>query len=229
MYEKIQAKECIGQPWVGKKKHLMSPNITNSISFTNQLCSWVATKILESEDIRIRQATVKFFVQVAQRCVELNNFNTAYAIHAAFESSPIHRLKKTWEQFNSEKKNKQLVLEFETMSTLFNPKGNHSNYRKHLHTINPPVVPYLGVYLTDLTFIEDGNSDMLPAPQNNYINFDKRKKISKSITEIKMYQQIPYFLMDVDQIQEFLLGVQGIDEKMLYKRSLVVEPKEEQA
>jgi len=36
MYEKIQAKECIGQPWVGKKKHLMSPNITNSISFTNQ-------------------------------------------------------------------------------------------------------------------------------------------------------------------------------------------------
>jgi len=99
----------------------------------------VATKILESEDIRIRQATVKFFVQVAQRCVELNNFNTAYAIHAAFESSPIHRLKKTWEQFNSEKKNKQLVLEFETMSTLFNPKGNHSNYRKHLHTINPPV------------------------------------------------------------------------------------------
>jgi len=94
---------------------------------------------LESEDIRIRQATVKFFVQVAQRCVELNNFNTAYAIHAAFESSPIHRLKKTWEQFNSEKKNKQLVLEFETMSTLFNPKGNHSNYRKHLHTINPPV------------------------------------------------------------------------------------------
>ena len=99
----------------------------------------MATKILESEDIRIRQATVKFFVQVAQRCVELNNFNTAYAIHAAFESSPIHRLKKTWEQFNSEKKNKQLVLEFETMSTLFNPKGNHSNYRKHLHTINPPV------------------------------------------------------------------------------------------
>lgn len=91
------------------------------------------------------------------------------------------------------------------------------------------MVPYLGVYLTDLTFIEDGNSDMLPAPQNNYINFDKRKKISKSITEIKMYQQIPYFLMDVDQIQEFLLGVQGIDEKMLYKRSLVVEPKEEQA
>lgn len=181
----------------------------------------MATKILESEDIRVRVATVKFFVQVAQRCVELNNFNTSYAIHAAFESSPVHRLKKTWEQFSSDKKNRQLVLENETMSTLFSPKGNHSNYRKHLHTINPPVVPYLGVYLTDLTFIEDGNSDMLPALQDMFINFDKRRKISKSITEIKMYQQIPYFLMNVDQIQEFLLGVQGIDEKMLYKRSLV--------
>ena len=83
------------------------------------------------------------------------------------------------------------------------------------------MVPYLGVYLTDLTFIEDGNSDFLPAPENHMINFDKRRKISKSITEIKMYQQIPYFLMDISQIQDFLLQVQGLDEKMLYKRSLV--------
>ena len=111
------------------------------------------------------------------------------------------------------------------------------------------MVPYLGVYLTDLTFIEDGNADFLPAPEKHMINFDKRRKISKSITEIKMYQQIPYFLMDISQIQDFLLQVQGLDEKMLYKRSLVgrmpllfsfsviltnismflVEPKEEQA
>ena len=37
MYEKIQAKECIGQAWGGKKKHIMSPNISNCIAFTNQV------------------------------------------------------------------------------------------------------------------------------------------------------------------------------------------------
>jgi len=225
MYEKIQAKECIGQAWNGKKKHLLAPNISNCIAFTNQISSWVATKILDSEDIRIRVATVKYFVQIAQHCLELNNFNSATAIHAALESGPVHRLKKTWEQFN-DKKNKNLITVYENMTVLFSPKGNSSNYRKHLHTINPPVVPYLGVYLTDLTFIEDGNNDFLPAPNNHLINFDKRKKISKSITEIKMYQQIPYFFNDVTEIQDFLYSVKGLDEKTLYSRSLVVEPKE---
>lgn len=37
MYEKIQAKECIGQAWNGKKKHVLSPNISNCIMFTNQV------------------------------------------------------------------------------------------------------------------------------------------------------------------------------------------------
>jgi len=37
MYEKIQAKECIGQAWNGKKKHLLAPNISNCIAFTNQV------------------------------------------------------------------------------------------------------------------------------------------------------------------------------------------------
>jgi son of sevenless-like protein len=27
-------------------------------------------------------------------------------------------------------------------------------YRAHLATVNPPCVPYLGVYLTDLVFLE---------------------------------------------------------------------------
>ena len=90
-------------------------------------------------------------------------------------------------------------------------------------------MPFLGVYLTDLTFIEDGNSNFLPAPNEKMINFDKRRKISKSISEIKLYQQVPYFLMEIQEIQDFLIKVNGLDESLLYKRSLAVEPKEVKA
>ena len=33
--------------------------------------------------------------------------------------------------------------------------------RDFIHSANPPCVPYLGVYLTDLTFIEDGIPDKI--------------------------------------------------------------------
>lgn len=33
-------------------------------------------------------------------------------------------------------------------------EGSFKNYRNHLAAASPPCVPYIGVYLTDLVFIE---------------------------------------------------------------------------
>jgi hypothetical protein len=79
--------------------------------------------------------------------------------------------------------------------------------RDAVHQANPPLVPYLGkksnfffslkylvwfvkgVYLSDLTFIEDGNADTV---HNGLINFDKRRFLANVISEIQQYQQTPY-------------------------------------
>jgi hypothetical protein len=47
---------------------------------------------------------------------------------------------------------------------------------------------YLGIYLTDLTFIEDGNE----SGRAGYVNFGKRKLLSNVLEEIKQFQQVPY-------------------------------------
>jgi len=86
------------------------------------------------------------------------------------------------------------------------------------------VQPALTVFLTDLTFLEDGNPDLLP--ENNLINFDKRRRIATVIKEIKQYQQTPYSLTSVPIIQGFLLaGGEYVDENKCYKLSVQVEPK----
>jgi len=189
-----------------------------------QLSAWVATKILEPDQVRQRLKVLSYFVELAQRLRDLNNFNTCTSIMAALESSPVHRLKKVWEAFY-DRRNHVLIGYYEDLLQLINAKGNYASYRRVLHAINPPVVPFLGVYLTDLTFIEDGNSDALS--DKRLINFDKRRKLSKSIEEIKMYQQAAYSFTDVVPIQNFLCAVRGLDERLLYKRSLEVEPREE--
>lgn len=57
-------------------------------------------------------------------------------------------------------------------------------YREELRNCNPPVLPYLGVYLTDLTFIEDGNKNTV----HGLINFNKRRLLYRVLREI---EQVP--------------------------------------
>jgi hypothetical protein len=63
------------------------------------VAAWVATKILEPDDVPGRVAALRYFGEVAVRCYELNNFNTVTSIMAALESTPVHRLRRTWEAF----------------------------------------------------------------------------------------------------------------------------------
>jgi hypothetical protein len=46
---------------------------------------------------------------------------------------------------------------------LFSPQ-NHAYYRRLLESVRLPCVPYLGLFLSDLTFIEDGNPSFVTPP-----------------------------------------------------------------
>ncbi len=93
------------------------------------------------------------------------------------------------------------------------------------------------MYLTDLTFIRDGNPDYRISTQPNQegkpcqlVNFDKYLKISKIIEEVKRFQ-LPYALVEIEDIQEFLKSQINAcqnhgDPKELYQKSLELEPKE---
>ncbi|CAG8588934.1 10173_t:CDS:2 [Funneliformis caledonium] len=60
---------------------------------------------------------------------------------------------------------------------------NFAEYRDILHNINPPCIPFFGLYLTDLTFIEDENPNYLKN-SNKLINFAKRMKTAEVICKI---------------------------------------------
>lgn len=107
------------------------------------------------------------------------------------------------------------------------PTKNYAAYRETIRNMAPPCVPFVGVYLTDWTFIGDGNPDFL-REKPGQINFNKRQKAAELIVQIQSYQSMPYHLTPVPVIVKFLEESleNPKDEKQLYDLSLELEPRE---
>ena len=110
---------------------------------------------------------------------------------------------------------------------LMGANRNFTEYREMIHSVNPPCIPFLGIYLQDLTFIEDGNADLINK-STRLINFSKRQKAAEVIREINQFQSAPYNLAPVPELQSFIKQhlESSRDLDNLYERSLQLEPRE---
>eukprot|EP01133_Synstelium_polycarpum_P004020 gene4020-4656_t len=215
-YSLIKPNECINLAFskLGKEENAL--NIVAIIKRSNTIPLWVATEIVQEERLTKRANIIKKFISIADHCRNLNNYNAVMEILSGLNITPVFRLKKTWEMIP-----RKYLATLKHLNSLMAPKHNYKVYRDVLHTKNPPCLPFLGVYLTDLTFLEEGSPDTL---EGGLINMVKRTQLAAVIQEIQQFQQLPYALTPVPIIRDFLLQVQGLQERALYKQSRIVEP-----
>ncbi|GIC85747.1 putative cell division control protein Cdc25 [Aspergillus udagawae] len=223
LYSKIRPIECLNKTWqkkVGPDEPEPATNVKALILHSNQLTNWVAEMILTQSDVKKRVVVIKHFVNVADKCRALNNYSTLTSIISALGTAPIHRLGRTWSQVSG-----RTSAILEQMRRLMASTKNFGEYRETLHLANPPCIPFFGVYLTDLTFIEDGIPSLTPS---ELINFNKRAKTAEVIRDIQQYQNVPYLLQPVPELQDYILSnLQAAgDVHDMYDRSLEVEPRE---
>ncbi|KAH7354077.1 ras guanine nucleotide exchange factor domain-containing protein [Plectosphaerella cucumerina] len=224
LYGKIKPTECLNKTWqkkVAEGDPEPAPNVKLLILHSNQMTNWVAEMILAQMDVKKRVVVIKHFVAVADKCRSLNNFSTLTSIISALGTAPIARLKRTWDQVPQRT---NAVLE--NMRRLMASTKNFGEYREALHAANPPCIPFFGVYLTDLTFIEDGIPSIIK--KTNLINMAKRSKTAEVIRDIQQYQAVGYSLQPVPELQDYILSnMQAAgDVHEMYDKSLQVEPRE---
>jgi len=174
--------ECLQRSREQKTDH--NDNIAAVIQTSNRIANWVADSVLSREDSRRRAAVVKQFISVADRCRGIHNYSSMVAIISGLNSPPIRRLKRTWEQVNA-----RFMSQLGACEMTIDSNKNFTNYRTTLAKVSPPCVPFIGVFLTTLTFVQDGSKDALPG---NLINFRKRQKAAEVIQDIKRWQSHPH-------------------------------------
>ena len=69
------------------------------------------------------------------------------AIYAGISSTPIHRLKRTWEEMPNRTK-----TAIDALKKLMSSTKNFAEYRAALHSVNPPRVPFLGIAFSNMVF-----------------------------------------------------------------------------
>ena len=101
-------------------------------------------------------------------------------------------------------------------------EGNYKEYRSILHNCTSATIPHLGIFLTDLTFIEDGNPNLI----NGLINFDKRSKVGSVISDIRQYQCIGFPFKGNIEILSWIRSIEALKgEDEIYSISLMIEPR----
>ena len=220
-YSAIRPGEFIKLAWSRKDDVTRAPSVLQVIRRSTQLTSFVCHTILELRDMKSRSEMVRIWILIMDKCRQLKNFNTLMAITGGLMSSSIHRLQSTWRLVPRKE-----VLLFEEIKELMSYRRNFGNYRDVLRGLAPPALPFLGIYLTDLTFIEEGNKDTLP--NSELINFDKRSKSANVVKSILQFQTVKFNFEVVSEIEYFFQNIAVFErnEEEFYQLSLQVERKE---
>ncbi|XP_016088536.1 ras-specific guanine nucleotide-releasing factor 1 [Sinocyclocheilus grahami] len=218
VFKVIPYEEFFGQGWMKNDKNEKTPYIMKTTKHFNDISNLIATEILCSEDVNVRVAVIEKWVAVADICRCLHNYNAVLEITSSLNRSSIFRLKKTWLKVS-----KQTKTVIDKLQKLVSSEGRFKNLREALKNCDPPCVPYLGMYLTDLAFIEEGTPNYT---EDNLVNFSKMRMISHIIREIRQFQQTAYKIDYQPKAALYLLDRSSVmDEEGLYEASLRIEPK----
>jgi len=219
------------------KKEGRSPNLLALSRMSTNLANLVQDSILFVRDVKKRANVLKQWIKIASSCYDLRNYDSLMAIMCALSSSTVSRLKRTLALVPAKHNHT-----FDKLMSVVDTSKNYASMRQRLQHAQLPCLPFVGIFLTDLTFVDAGNpntrslwTDQTRRGDLTVINFDKHNRTAKIIQQFQSFQ-MPYDVQDVPDLQGWLHtefdrihDSKEENNQRLYQQSLEIEPREDGA
>nr|XP_020471933.1 RAS guanyl-releasing protein 2 isoform X2 [Monopterus albus] len=191
------------------------------ITLFSSVSQWIQLMVLSKPTAPQRAAVIAHFIRVAQKLLQLQNFNTLMAVVGGLSNSSISRLKDTQTHISAET-NKV----FNNLIELVTSCGNYSQYRKRFSECSGFRFPILGVHLKDLIAVHVALPDWVDKEKTR-VNLAKTQQLYTILQELALIQNMP---PSVDANTDLLnLLTVSLDqyhtEEEIYQMSLQREPR----
>ncbi|XP_033614910.1 ras-specific guanine nucleotide-releasing factor RalGPS1 isoform X8 [Fukomys damarensis] len=224
LFPSFKLQELASCGWSKKEKHSLAPNVVAFTRRFNQVSFWVVREILTAQTLKIRAEILSHFVKIAKKLLELNNLHSLMSVVSALQSAPIFRLTKTWALLNRKDK-----TTFEKLDYLMSKEDNYKRTREYIRSLKMvPSIPYLGIYLLDLIYIDSAypasgsimENEQRSNQMNNILRIIADLQVSCSYDHLTTLPHVQKYLKSVRYIEE----LQKFVEDDNYKLSLRIEP-----
>lgn len=172
-------------------------NVINSMldqmmSRSNYIHNWVVLEICSAPDF-YQSKLIECFINVAKKCLENSDFNSAMFITLALLYRPVQNLGSfKWDNIGSNAKSKMKILE-----ALLDPSENMKIYRHLLQRSSEPFIPCLPLVMKDLSVIAEINGRKVP---KNHIDFELMEKYHSFVKDVQKGVSGSYSFGDVLKI-----------------------------
>ncbi|KNC49478.1 Ras GTP exchange factor [Thecamonas trahens ATCC 50062] len=153
--------ELAGLAWSKPGRETAAPNVMLLIGLFNALSRWVVSAALSHKSsAKARGGVLTKFIELADELRLLGNYSGVMEVVAGLSASEVKRTRKAWALVP-----KVAIAKHEVLKTLTGQAKSYKYLREALaiSDLDHPPVPYLGMFLTDLTMIDDGNPTYLPS------------------------------------------------------------------
>ena len=177
-------------------------NIQKLVNFNNSLSNYVIESLVSGKTTSSIIYRFTAWLKIALSCYYFKNFNTVACIMTSLQNHDISRMKFIWNNL----KGKELEL-YGKLIKIMDPSGNYRNYRQKLKYFtknlkrayetetsdlkenNCVVIPFLYLFLQDLTMIGELNSATSSTnPNKKKIHINKFYKMTNILDSIEEFQ-----------------------------------------